>query len=564
MSTVEMGQGGALADRFFAGPGEVRALCRAFDWAASPLGSVEGWPLSLRTAVGICQASALPMLVMWGAELAQIPNDAFAAVLGPVALGQPARASRPELWEVLGPMSRRVLETGEPAYAEDQLLMRGEEAAYFTPSCSAIEDEAGRRAGVLVVAVETTRARGTRGTAMEVADERFREQAVALAAQAEELRATAAALAGSEARLRFAFSVASLGAWDLDLVGGGSWRSAMHDEVFGYPEPLAEWSYDDFLAHVHPEDRTWVDERFGAALENAAAWDFVCRIRRANDGAERWIHGRGEPVLGADGRPVRLVGIVRDVTAAREAEAAIRRARDEAEAANRAKSEFLAVMSHELRTPLNAIAGYAQLLSMGIHGPVTEAQQQALGRITHSQRHLLTLINDVLNLARIEAGRVEYRIEEVELAALVAGVAPMVEPQMSDAGLALEVNVQPGLAVMGDRDKIQQVLLNLLSNAAKFTPQGGRVEVSSAVRAGCVGVVFLRVTDTGIGIPKGKQEAVFEPFVQVDMSRTRRSEGSGLGLAISRDLARGMGGDLRVRSVEGVGSTFTLTLPRAG
>jgi PAS domain S-box-containing protein len=235
-----------------------------------------------------------------------------------------------------------------------------------------------------------------------------------------------------------------------------------------------------------------------------------------------------------------------------------------AEEANRAKSSFLAVMSHELRTPLNAIAGYVQLLEMGIHGPVTEAQLVALGRIGRSQQHLLRLINDVLNLARIESGRVEYVLEDVDLAELLATVAPMVEPQLAARGLALEVGVQPGVVARADREKVQQIVINLLSNAIKFTPPGGRVSVDAAGRAERPDVVYLRVADTGIGIPPEKQAAVFEPFVQVDMSRTRRSEGTGLGLAISRDLARGMGGDLRVRSEEGRGSTFTLTLPRAG
>ncbi len=241
----------------------------------------------------------------------------------------------------------------------------------------------------------------------------------------------------------------------------------------------------------------------------------------------------------------------------------LERQRAAAEEANRAKSTFLAVMSHELRTPLNAIAGYVQLLEMGIHGPVTEAQLGALSRIERSQQHLLRLINDVLNLARIEAGRVEYVIEPVPLDDLIAGVVPMVEPQLAARQLTLEVSVGPGIVASADREKVQQIAINLLSNALKFTPPGGRVSVDAAVRVGRPGVVYLRVADTGVGIPADRQPFVFDPFVQVDMSRTRRSEGTGLGLAISRDLARGMGGDLRVRSQEGVGSVFTLSLPRA-
>jgi PAS domain S-box-containing protein len=237
------------------------------------------------------------------------------------------------------------------------------------------------------------------------------------------------------------------------------------------------------------------------------------------------------------------------------------RQRAAAEEANRAKSSFLAVMSHELRTPLNAIGGYVQLLEMGIHGPVTEAQLVALDRVGRSQQHLLRLINEVLNLARIESGRVEYALEDVEVPEVLAAVAPMVEPQMAARGLAFQVEVRDGARVRADRDKVQQILINLLSNAIKFTPAGGRVSVDTDVGPG---VVLVRVRDTGIGIPPEKQASVFEPFVQVDMSRTRNSEGTGLGLAISRDLARGMGGDLALASADGIGSTFTLTLPAAG
>ncbi|HEU4884833.1 MAG TPA: PAS domain-containing sensor histidine kinase [Longimicrobium sp.] len=233
-------------------------------------------------------------------------------------------------------------------------------------------------------------------------------------------------------------------------------------------------------------------------------------------------------------------------------------ARTAAEEANKAKSTFLAVMSHELRTPLNAIAGYVQLMEMGIHGPVTEAQLEALGRIERSQRHLLRLINDVLNLARIEAGRVDYALEDVPLAEVVATVMPMVEPQLNERQIGWRVEVDPALVVRADRDKVQQIVLNLLSNAVKFTPPGGLVTVDADAEAGRA---RLHVHDTGIGIPADKVASVFEPFVQVDVSRTRRAEGSGLGLAISRDLARGMAGDLHARSVEGRGSTFTLTLP---
>jgi signal transduction histidine kinase len=220
-----------------------------------------------------------------------------------------------------------------------------------------------------------------------------------------------------------------------------------------------------------------------------------------------------------------------------------------------------------LRTPLNAIAGYVDLLRMGIHGTVTEAQHAALERIERSERHLLSLINDILNFAKVEAGRVEYDLADVPLSDVVADIAPFVQLQLAKKQLTYEANVDTDIVVRADREKVRQILLNLLSNAIKFTNSGGRIAIEAVARAAGEqpkDVAFLRVTDSGIGIPAEKETTIFDPFVQVHRNLTRSMEGTGLGLAISRDLARGMGGDLRVRSVEGRGSSFTLTLPLRG
>ena len=259
------------------------------------------------------------------------------------------------------------------------------------------------------------------------------------------------------------------------------------------------------------------------------------------------------------------VGVVcyfRDTSAHVQARREIEAARASAERANSAKSDFLAAMSHELRTPLNAIAGYLQLLTMGVHGPVSDEQRRVLERIALSERHLLSLITDVLNFAKIEAGKVEYDIEPVPLSVVVAGVGAMIAPQLMTKGLTCETRIRQGAIARGDREKIQQILLNLLSNATKFTPPGGRIVIDAPTRTDSGSdAVYLRISDTGPGIAREKQDAIFEPFVQVNRGLSRPTEGTGLGLAISRDLARGMGGDLRVRSEVGAGAAFTLSMP---
>jgi signal transduction histidine kinase len=239
---------------------------------------------------------------------------------------------------------------------------------------------------------------------------------------------------------------------------------------------------------------------------------------------------------------------------------AVEQARDAAEHANRAKSDFLAVMSHELRTPLNAIGGYAELMQLGIYGGVTAEQERALGRIARSQQHLLGLINDVLNFAKLNAAKVQFDVRDVPVNDALAAVEAMAAPQIAAKGHRYRCGAcDPAVTVHADRDKLQQIVLNLLSNAVKFTPDGGTIAVDCTVDDAAV---RLRVRDTGVGIPPDRLRHVFEPFVQLDRALNRPHEGVGLGLAISRDLAIGMKGALLAESTPGEGSTFTLVLPR--
>ena len=286
------------------------------------------------------------------------------------------------------------------------------------------------------------------------------------------------------------------------------------------------------------------------------------RLRK--DGTRFWANVVITALRKPDGTLAGFAKVTRDLTERRAAqERAIDAARKAAasEEANRTKSQFLASMSHELRTPLNAIGGYAELLAMGVRGPVTEAQIEDLQRIRRGQQHLLGIINDILNFSRVDAGQVTYNCSPVPISSVIEGVGHMLEPQAISKGVKLEVReCPPDVTAWADKARVEQIVINLLSNAVKFTQKG-------SVRLECdrydSELVSIAVTDTGLGIPADDLEKIFEPFVQVGRSLSQSSEGTGLGLAISRDLARAMDGDIVVTSELEKGSQFRLILPRA-
>ncbi|MBW3571430.1 MAG: PAS domain S-box protein [Gemmatimonadetes bacterium] len=297
------------------------------------------------------------------------------------------------------------------------------------------------------------------------------------------------------------------------------------------------------------------------------------RIR--SDGSTFWAGLTLTALRDADGTLLGFAKVTRDLTAQRATESARRAALEAAEEASRLKSLFLATMSHEIRTPLNAIMAYTDLLAMEMAGPLTQAQHEQLGRIRSSSQHLLGIIDDVLDLSRIESGRMTTGRARLRVGTMVSEALVLVEPQAASRRVDM-VNAVSGFATdhqcWGDAERVRQILVNLLSNAVKFTDPGGRITVSAGTAAdappgseveGPGPWVYFRVEDTGRGIPPERMVAIFEPFVQADMALTRQHGGAGLGLAISRRLARLMGGGLTARSQVGVGSTFFLWLPAA-
>jgi signal transduction histidine kinase len=312
--------------------------------------------------------------------------------------------------------------------------------------------------------------------------------------------------------------------------------------------------------------------------EPFSATERLVSLTRPEDGVveDRYFNLGYQPLRDQEGKVYAVASVAYDVTdqvrARREVEKARADAeslRAEAEAANAAKGEFLSTMSHELRTPLNAISGYTELLTLELRGPLNDQQRHDLDRIRRASQHLMGLVTDVLNFAKIDAGRVEFHVTDVDLKWVVDDIEPLIGPQLAAKQLtfdhdscASDSSTRP-LRVRADAEKVRQILLNVLTNAVKFTDAGGVVALKCENDA-TTGMVRMRVSDTGRGIPVDQIDRIFEPFVQVDRHRTLGSQqGVGLGLAISRDLARAMGGDLSATSELGAGSTFTLVLPAA-
>ncbi|HEX6069155.1 MAG TPA: PAS domain-containing sensor histidine kinase [Longimicrobiaceae bacterium] len=553
---------GDVVSTIFPGSGPMATMCRTMNWAETPLGPPEGWPQSLRTAAGMVVAQGIAQALCWGPDLLQIYNDAYRIVLGdkhPGALGRPVLESWSEIVGDISPLFERVM-GGETVFFEDlglKVIRYGQlQDAYFTFSYSPVRVESGEVGAVLVNFFETTR---------QVAARALQRERDSLLGQLQVERARLEAIFQHAP----AFLAVLRGADHTFELVNDSYRQLVGNRpVVGMtirealPE-VVDQGFVELLDQVMESGRTFVGRETPVSL-----------AQESGEVEQRYLNFVYLPLDEADrgrtGVIVHGTDVTEQVTARREVERLLieseraredaEAARAEAEAANRAKADFLASMSHELRTPLNAIGGYAELLEMEVHGPITAAQRGALDRIAASQRHLLTLINDLLAFARVEAGRIELEIRPLAPRDVLAGVEPLVAPIAATKRIEFSTEWECERNLLADEERLRQILVNVVGNGIKFTAPGGWVRMSCRASGE---TVEIRVSDNGPGIAAAMQRAIFDPFTQVNRRLSHPREGVGLGLAISRDLARAMGGEIMVESEEGKGSTFTIMLPAA-
>jgi PAS domain S-box-containing protein len=562
METTERG-----AAELFDGEGEMYALCRATEWGATPLGPVEEWPAALRIIVRSCLDSAFPVAVWCEPEQIAIYNDSYRRILGlkhPWALGRPYREVWSEIWQEVEPLFAQIRAGGPPVYAEDAPFVlhrdahdtnaKGEPNAWFTFSLSAVREEDGRMVALVNLAWETTsRIRAERGR--EAARQKAERAEAHLRDMFEQAPAFMAVLRGPAHVFEYANEAYYTLVGRRDLIG--------RPVIDALPEVRGQ-GFEEVLTDVLETGQPFV----GRELEV-----FIARSP-GEQPERRYVDFIYYPLTEANRQRSGVVAHGYDVTDHVLTRQEAHRARQDAELANQAKSQFLANMSHEIRTPINAIMGYTDLLDAGVGGTLTPPQQDYVDRVRASSQHLLNLVNDVLDLSKIEAGEMRMDVTECSVDVIAERALHMIAPQAEAKSLVLRHESAGGdLAFIGDEDRVRQIILNLLSNAVKFTEAGGAITVRCMVaentdreseQLGPGPWVSVLVEDTGRGIPESEHARIFEPFVQAAYDRRApRVGGTGLGLTISRRFARLMDGDLTVRSTVGQGSCFTLWLPRA-
>lgn len=566
---------GNQSECWLIGGGEMGDLVRAKDWSQTPLGPIESWPQSLRTALGILLNSRYPMFMFWGPERVKIYNDAYRPITGgkhPWALGRPGAEVWPEIWDTIGPMVDEVVQRGLSTWYEDLRLFMHRlgfpEEVYFTFSYSPIRDESGGIGGLFCACTETT---------AKVLTERRLKTLHDLAAEGANVRTTEeicrramAVLRGSEKDLPFALLYRRADAGDVMRLAGsagleaGTLYSPLELAADGTESPwpfrrIAEAGRPERIEGLRWEDKqppphTWPEPPSSAYL--------VPLIDRAD--------GRcaGLVVLGISARLMwdREYREFLDLTAAQIAasldnaqasEAERKRAEALAEL-DRAKTVFFSNVSHEFRTPLTLMLGPLEDALAHAHGILPPGAAQDLETSHRNALRLLKLVNTMLDFSRIEAGRIQASYHPTDLASLTAELASNLRSACEKAGLRLVIDCPPlSEPVYVDRDMWEKIVLNLISNAFKFTLQG---EIAVGLRD-VDGHARLTVRDTGVGIPAEELPRMFERFHRIEHHRGRTHEGTGIGLALVQELVKLHGGTVQVESLVNEGSTFTVVIP---
>ena len=638
------------------------ALIRSFDWSATPLGPLAGWPQSLKTAVSLILRAQQPMFIGWGADYISLYNDGYIAILGakhPQALGHPMADVWSEIWDELRPLNDAVMR-GESHSFENrpfQLARRAEPGpSYFSFTYTPLLDDDGRVAGIFCAAIETT-------------------STVRLAQEANAARAAQQALQASEERLRLATDAAEIAFWDVNVVDGTLvWQPRLR-QMFGITgeDPL---TLDDFFNGLHPEDREAVAVAFAASCDpqRRALYNVEYRTVGRDDGRVRWVAAKGRGLFDETGRCVRANGTAIDITARKATEQAMEvaleasrtgtfhwdiqentlwwdtaldalfglrpgeavrsldqfialvhpddraevirrcercrdfgddfemefrvvypdgslhwlydrgrtfldasgraktmtgacvditdlcRAREALRLADRQKDDFLATLAHELRNPLAPLRTGLHLLQGGSVPP--EQAARVHGIMQRQLDHMVRLVDDLLDIARISQGKIALRKEQLALHTILEQAVEVSRPLMDAQGHTLVwEGVDPQLQVSGDATRLVQVVGNLLNNAAKYTQPGGRVTLRAGVEDG---LLRIEVEDTGIGIPPDLLERVFDRFAQVQQHLERAQGGLGIGLSVVKSLVEMHGGRVAAESAGvGTGSRFVVWLPRA-
>ena len=372
------------------------------------------------------------------------------------------------------------------------------------------------------------------------------------------LISTQEALEVSEGRYRRSQTFANIGTWEWNIATGELYWSEQIAPLFGYQDQVPETTYENFLAAIHPEDRVAVENAVVNCVEHSAEYDIVHRVVWQN-GSVRWLREKGDVVRDEHGAPISMLGAVQDVTVEHETLAALKKAQLEAESANQAKSEFLSNMSHELRTPMNAILGFGQLLSMDNEKNLTDFQKDSVSEIEKAGNHLLELINEILDLSKIESGAIKFSIVEVSVTSLIIECINLVVPLAEKRNISVRnsISIDEKVLVSVDVGRFKQVVLNLLSNAIKYNHDGGDVVVGAEYIA--ENKIRISVKDTGPGIPEKEQTNLFLPFERLGAENSD-VEGTGIGLVITQRLIHLMNGQIGFESEFGKGSTFWLDI----